>query len=421
MKHYALRCLTLFVCLFAFVATSNSFAGWQKQNIVRYNDDGSVKSRVEFYVNQDGQQSSFTIFKNAGLRVYMTFFGATWPEFKRYMMWDDQTAKAPGDYPDGASLPDDALKILGMMGGVDMKNATVYGSSGINLKMFISDYFFNQYGKQVDVAFELCPYAGQVVGSLPNVNIEVDNANIRKVLVSYPRPQVSVPPDGGDVTAVTANQGNVTVKCNKQQTANVSHGGSVGGVIVNGGYIKEVQAPGGCDLLVVRPRRLAIGKKKLAKLGVVGVANPTLFGGNFSGDVEVKGRICKIYSANGLGGSGVDISCGRESNVSYHNRNINKIVLPRGSDGGKIAAGSKPATSGSFDFFGAIGKVVVGVKKLGKVQYAGDAPVLDTYFISKQMIRVKGAGARKGTAFSATSKNIVPFGTLDLTAANFGN
>jgi len=36
------------------------------------------------------------------------------------------------------------------------------------------------------------------------------------------------------------------------------------------------------------------------------------------------------------------------------------------------------------------------------------------------MIRVKGAGARKGTAFSATSKNIVPFGILDLTQANFG-
>jgi len=359
MKRYAFQILSIFVV--AFILASQTFAGWNKQTIVRYNTDGSVKSRVNFYVNQDGQQSYFSIYKNAGLRIYMTFFGATWPEFKRYMMWDDQTAKAPGDYPDGSKLPADALKLLGMMGGVDMKDATVYSSGGINLKMFISDYFFNRYGKQVSVAFNLCPYAGQVVGSLPDVNIEVDNANIRRVQVTYPRPQVSVPPAGGDVTAVTPNQGNVTVKCNKQQTANDSHGGNIGGVIVNGGYIESVQAPGGCDLLVMRSRKLAIGKKKLAKLGVVGVANPTLFGGYFSNDIEVKGRIVKIFCANGLGG--VDISCGRENNVSYHNRNINKIILPRGSEGGKIAAGSKPGTSGAFDFFGAIGKVVVGVKK----------------------------------------------------------
>ncbi|GEM_PF-3445349 len=417
MKRFTFQTLIMFVAVFALA--SQLFAGWQKQTIVRYNTDGSVKSTVNFYVNQSGQESHFTIYKNAGLRIYMTFFGATWPQFKNYMMWDDQTALAPEDFPHGNTLPGFPLKILGMMGGVDMKDATIYNGSTINLKMFISDFFYNQYGKQVSVAFELCPYPGQVVGSLPDVNIEVDNAMIRKVQVTYPRPQMEVKDGTNFVLAVNENQGKVTVKCNKMQTANVSHGGSIGGIFVDGGYIQDVQALGGCDILQIRPRKLSIGKKKLEKLGIVGPIDPSLFGGYFKGDVEVKGRIIKVYSANGLGNK--NISCGRDSNVSYHNRNLNKIILPRGSEGGKIAAGSKPGTSGSFDFFGAIGKVVCGVKKLGQVSYAGDAKVLNTYFISRQLIRAKGAGARKGTCFDATSKNIVPFGIVYFTQANFGN
>jgi len=360
----------------------------------------------------------------------MTFFGATWPEFKRYMKLDKSKLEtwntaSTYDFPGLA-------EIMGMYGGIEMLDGNFEGGS-IDINMGISDYFYNQYGKQVEVAITIIGNPRQR-GSVRDIDITVFNANIRKVEVTFPKPATTVPaPAGGLVTAVPAGvDGTVTVKCNSGADAvNSTHGGNIGGVIVNGGCIGDVEAPGGCDVLIARSRKLTMGKAKLKKLGVTGDALPNAFAGYYTGDVEVRGRIVNLFSGNGLG-NGSTIACGYDGNA-YYGRNLKKIILPKGAIGSKIAAGSKPgADQANADFCGSIGKVVVGTKKRGQVNYNGDAPLTNCTFISRSLIRVKGPGAKKGSAFlddtagptiftDGVSTCILPWGRIKITKDNFGN
>ena len=418
MKRYSFQTLSIFII--SLILVSQSFAGWHKEVITPNN--GPVKNTVNFWVNQSGQQSSFTIYKpGSGLRVYITFFGATWPEFKRYMRLDESKLEAWNE--SSTYVFPDIEKILGWYGGINMEDGQFEGGK-ITLEMGLSDYFYNQYGKQVEVAIEIIGNPNQR-GSVRDIDITVNNANIRKVEVTFPKPATTVPaPDGGLVTAVNAN-GKVTVKCNDDRD-NSTHGGNIGGVIVNGGFIGNVNAPGGCDLLIARSRKLTMGKGQLKKLGVTGDALPNAFAGYYNGTINVRGRIVNLFSGNGLGNK-AQIACGYDEKAAYYGRNLKKIVLPKGAIGAKIAAGSAPgATQADAEFCGSIGKVVVGTKKRGQVNYNGDAPLTNCTFITRSLIRVKGPGARKGSAFleetdPGVSKCIVPWGEVKITKDNFGN
>ncbi len=308
MKRYSFQILSIFII--TIILASQSFAGWQKQNIAIRDDAGTVVDTVNFWVDQSGQQSSFTIYKpGSGLRIYITFFGVTWPEFKRYMKLNDSNLEA-WNTASGYDFPGLA-KLMGMYGGIDMTDGQFEGGD-ISIEIGASDYFYNQYGKQMEVAISIFGNPGQR-GSVRDIDITVDNANIRRVEVTFPKPATTVTaPSGGLVTAVGAD-GEVTVKCNND-SANSSHGGNIGGIIVNGGFIGDVEAPGGCDLLIARSRNLRMGKAQLKKLGVTGDALPNAFAGFYKGDIEVRGRIVNLFSGNGLG-NGSTIACGYDGDA----------------------------------------------------------------------------------------------------------
>ena len=418
MKRYSFQILSIF--LITLIVASQTFAGWQREVIDIRNDAGTISDTVSFWVNQSGQQSSFTIYKpGSGLRTYITFFGTTWPEFKRYMKLNDSDLE-PWDTASGYEFPNLA-KIMGMYGGIDMTDGQFDGGD-ISIEIGLSDYFYNQYGKQVEVAISIFGNPGQR-GSVRDIEIIVNNANIRRVEITFPKPATTVAaPVGGLVTAV-GYDGEVTVECNEDN--NSTHGGNIGGIIVNGGFIGDVEAPGGCDVLIARSRKLTMGKAQLKKLGVTGDALPNAFAGYYTGDVEVRGRIVNLFSGNGLGSSAT-IACGYDGDA-YYGRNLKKIILPKGAIGAEIAAGSKPGDDQTkADFCGSIGKVVVGTKKRGQVKYDGDAPLSGCTFTTRSLIRVKGPGAKKGSAFlpagdADVSICVLPWGEIEVTEDNFGN
>ena len=235
MKRYSFQ--TLSILIISLIVASQSFASWQKESVTSYNDDGSVANIVNFWVNQSGQQSSFTIYKRGGgMRVYITFFGATWPEFKRYMKFNSSELQTADKY--APNLPEDVYKILGLYGGINMLDTEFDGK--ITLGIGMSDYFYNQYGKQVEVAINIIGHPKQV-GAGPNITIEVDNADIRQLIITYPKPATKI--EGTKQTPGKVVSASVLpvviIKCNKTTAQKITHGGNIGGVIVNGGCIRS--------------------------------------------------------------------------------------------------------------------------------------------------------------------------------------
>ena len=414
MKRHTLQIIGLLVI--ALIFASQTFAGWQHERIATYDSNGKANGYAEFDVNQSGQQSYFTIFKRiAGMRVYMTFFGVTYPEFKNFMRFGYSTLEIWTGYPDDTPI--------GFIGGIDFSK--INASSFVDINMGVSDHFGLQYGKQLEVAFNIIGgNPGQAVGPLPDVNIEVNNASIRSVRVTYPKPQIRV---DSTTTQIVANisGGKVTVTCNRAGSY-YKFGGSLGGVIVNGGIINALTAPSGIGLISASARRASLGKKKLARLGFGQKAKavPTLIGGTIGGVITTKGKIDVIFAGNGLGAPANNgfseqkpsIACGNDGTVSYSGRNIKKIVAKRGAWGATVAAGSKPATA-SPDFLGGISKVVVSAKKRGAINYGGGAALSNACnFISYNKFKLAGSGVKKETAFCANSFNIVPWGSLPLDA-----
>ncbi len=417
MKRYSFQILCIFVV--TLILASRTFAAWQKETVPYYNSDGSLAGYVTFDVNQSGQQSSFTIFKRVrGMRVYMTFFGVTYPGFKRYMRFDKADWTQTGT---GYTLPDpNDGSWIGGIAFTELED--IIGT--IKLKMYISDHFAIQYGKPVKVAFNIVGgNPGQAVGPMPDVDIIVENADISSVRVTYPRPQVSI---DSATTQVVANisGGIVTVKCNDNNDPLVEYGGSIGGVIVNGGFVGDLESPNGIGLISTSARKVRVGKKKLARLGFGqgAKAQATLVGGVIGGTITTKGQINTIFAGNGLGapaGNGVPsemkpkIACGYDGSSSY-GRNIKKIIAKRGAWGATVAAGSAASTA-SPAFLGGIGKVVVTKKSKGAINYDGGASLSNgCNFISYNKFKLCGSGVKEGTAFCANSFNVVPWGTLSL-------
>ena len=411
MKRYSFQILSIFII--ALIVVSQSFASWQKETVHGYNTDGIIDFTYTIDINQSGQQSYFTMYKQvAGMRVYMTFFGVTWPEFKNYMQFNSTTPKIGTTLPDG--------NVIGDIGGIDL--TSFESADSIDINMYISDHFGLQYGEQLKVAINICGNLHQTYGSMPDVNINVGNADISSVTVTYVKPPVSVNAD----TQVVANisGGLVTVKCN-DGGATYKYGGGIGGVIVNGGFIGNIDAPKGIAQITASARRISLGKKKLARLGFGQNANAkaTLLGGVIGGDITTKGQIVNIYAGNGLGApsgpgviNGMDkpkIACGYDG-ASYHGRSIKKIIAKRGAWKATVSAGSAPSTSNP-DFLGGIAKVIVTSKKKGAINYDDGASLSNgCNFISYNRFKLCGSGVKKKTAFCASSFNVVPWGTIPL-------
>jgi len=411
MKRYTLQIISIFVITLIFA--SQTFAGWQQEKVATYTSDGDINGYAEFAVNQSGQQSFFTIFKRiSGMRVYMTFFGVTYPEFKYYMKFGSSAMEIK-NYPNDRDI--------GFIGGIDF--SIFDKSTFVDIKMNVSDHFGLQYGKQVEVAFNIIGgNPGQAVGPLPNVNIEVGNANIRSVRVTYPKPQISVDATTTQIAAAVTG-GKVSVACNGGISL-YKFGGSLGGVIVNGGVVDSLTAPNGIGLISASSRKVGIGKKKLARLGFGqgAKADPTLVGGTIGGTITTKGRIDVIFAGNGLGAplnNGFaemkpSIACGYDGFASYSGRNIKKIIAKRGAWGATVAAGSAAATA-SPDFLGGIGKVLVTKRPKGAINYYGGSALSNgCNFISYNRFKLCGSGVKEGTAFCATSYNVLPWAALPL-------
>ncbi len=418
MKRRAIQLICLAVSVFAFVGSSH--AGWRRETITTWNDN-----IVTFQVNQSMQRSYFTIYKNIrGMRVYMTFFGTTYPEFKYRMQWDTDAPTMGGTFPDDNGI--------GWIGGINMKDDDL-ANGGINLLIYISDFFALQYGKQAEVAINICGHPRQTVGSMPNVSVKLNNANLRCLKVTYPKPQTTIISNGAVVEAVFADPYSGKVSATLNDNANVKYGGGLGGVIVAGGVIRDVTAPHGIDLVVARGRRLRMGKRRLKRYGFTAMT-PSIVGGVVGGTITTKGRIVSIFSGNVLGGlatavnvpagSNPKVAAGNDANGCYYGRNIRKIIARRGGYKAVIAAGSvADETATSWDFLGSINKMYCGKKKYGSNDGDGNVAALrDCAFISANRIKIVGPGVKNGNVFSASnelSKVVTSFGEFDINADYF--
>jgi len=313
---------TIILSLAAIILVSSSVADDWKHYVFQartdIKTDGTYPATklVDFWVNQDGYESRFTIYKPNvnGLRVYIVFEGISWQAFQQYTLFAATSIKSI-DMPDGTKVP---------FGFLNMQDSALE-AGGITVKAAMSGEFLKRYHHLPTMSVRVIGQSLQTIGNKPNVNVELKGGKINVVKVDYPRPAISE----------FANPGIVKVK----QTGD-GRESYINAVNVRGGQLGDCTAVHGINLLTVKGRRY----KKT-----------TIIGGNTTGTTTTEGKIDKIFASNGLGGK---ITSG--SNKSANG--IRKVVCVRGGNGAIITAGGTSATKTPI---GAVGKISISLKKHG--------------------------------------------------------
>ena len=344
---------TIFLSLITVILVSSALAGdWKHYRFQARSDiktDGSLNptALVDFWVNHNGGQSKFTIYKPNvnGLRVYIVVEGVSWDAFKQYTLFAATSIKSI-TVPDGSAVP---------FGFLNMQDSALT-AGGITVKAGMSGMFTKLYYKQPTISVRVIGQPGQPIGNVPNVNVDVKGGVINVVKVDYPRGALNI-------SGATTNTPTGTVKV-KQSGAG---GGQslINAVTVRGGILGDCSAVKGLNQLIVKGRRY---KKTL------------IAGGSTAGTSKTDGPIKKIYASNGLGGT---IIAGED----YSPNGIRKVVAVRGGNGAKIIAGddSSPTTP-----VGTIGKIYINLKKFGANTTLNNCKFY-SYAISKVQLNKKHA------------------------------
>ncbi len=358
----------LFTCTIIIVTlltcTATSFAGWRHF----VDPDSGVNL---YYEKLDGSYGgSFAMFQYVGgMRFYVFVEGADFDDFYKKMKWG---TLAINQEPNEGGHP--------YVGGIMFPSK---GGTEINFKMYASDYFQDQYGKPLRLRFLVLGKPGANGGVMPKINIDVDNAHIDKVKVNYGRTRVVV--SGTGTTNVTTRDATVNVTCGVGGAANALAGqqtqyrGGIGGILVGGGFIGECKSGKGIPMLVARCRNIRKFKLRM--------------GGSIAGDIVSRGAIRRIIMGGGLGikntvhGIGSarkgSISAGWDGTAPYM-RNIKKVVLKRGGNDSKIAAGDN-ASAANYYFMAGIKKI-----KIRNRNGSGNPNLDKCQFISQWKSKVVG-------------------------------
>ena len=316
---------TIFLSLITVILVSSALAGdWKQYRFQARTDiktDGSLNptALVDFWVNHNGGQSKFTIYKPNvnGLRVYIVVEGISWDAFRQYTLFA-ATATKSITLPDGTAVP---------FGFLNMQDSALT-SGGITIKAGMSGMFTKLYHRQPTISVRVIGQPGQTIGNGPNVNVDVKGGVINSVKVDYPRGALSI-------SGATTNTTPGIVKVKQSGTGRES---LINAVNVRGGILSDCQAVVGVNQLIVKGRRY---KKTL------------IAGGSIAGTSTTEGPIKKVYASNGLGGT---ITAGDNN---YPN-GVRKVVAVRGGSGAKVIAGGDQTIP-----IGTIGKVYINLKKFG--------------------------------------------------------
>ncbi|MCK5852431.1 hypothetical protein KAH27_05315, partial [bacterium] len=304
----------------AIILVSSSMAeDWKRYVFQARSDiktDGTLNPTklVDFWVNQDGYESRFTIYKPNvnGLRVYIVFEGISWQAFQQYTLFAATAIKSI-DMPDGTKVP---------FGFLNMTDAALT-AGGITVKAGMSGEFLKLYHHQPRMSVRVIGQSMQTIGNAPNVTVDLKGGKINVVKVDYPRPAVSKFATPGIVKVKQSGKGRESY---------------ISAVNVRGGKLGDCTAVHGINQLTVKGRRY----KKT-----------TIIGGNTTGTTKTDGKIDKIFVSNGLGGT---ITSGDDKSAN----GIRKVVCVRGGNGAKIIAGGDQVTP-----IGAVGKISISTKKHG--------------------------------------------------------
>ena len=366
----------ILLSLIAVVLVSSALAGdWKHYTFQARTDiktDGTFAATklVDFWVNQKGYESRFTIYKQnvSGLRVYIVVDGVSWDAFKQYTLFAANAVKSI-DMPDGTKVP---------FGGLDMTDAALASGGNITIKGAMSGMFTKLYYRQPTISVRVIGQPGQSVGTTPNVTVDVKGSVINVVKVDFPRPPVTITPGVTNFAKVG------TVKVKQSGTGRES---LINAVNVRGGILGDCSAVVGLNQLIVKGRRY----KKIS-----------IAGGNITGTCKTDGKIRKVYASNGLDGK---VTSGED----FSPNGIRKVVAVRGGNGAIITAGGTKATVSPM---GVIGKIYINLKKFGKYTTLNNCKFY-SYLLPKVQLNKKHAVIANVTSCSV----ITPNGTTNIDAA----
>ena len=364
---------TIVLSLVAIILVSSALAGdwkhyvFQARTDIKTDGTPNPTKLVDFWVNQDGYESRFTIYKPNvnGLRVYIVFEGISWQAFQQYTLFAATSIKSI-TMPDGIKVP---------FGFLNMQDSAL-SSGGITVKAGMSGEFLKLYHHQPRMSVRVIGQPGQPIGNVPNVNVDLTGGKINVVKVDYPRSAMTI-------SGATTNFTTGTVAVKQSGDGRESY---INAVTVRGGKLGACTAVHGINQLVVKGRRY----KKT-----------TIVGGSTTGTSTTEGPISKIYASNGLGGT---IISGSDKSPN----GIRKVICVRGGSGAKIIAGddSSPTTP-----IGTIGKISISNKKYGQFTTLANC---DFYSYAASKVRLN----KKNTTFAEIvgCDVITPNGTFPIDA-----
>ncbi len=346
---------TIVLSLVAIILVSSALAGdwkhyvFQARTDIKTDGSPNPTKLVDFWVNQDGYESRFTIYKPNvnGLRLYIVFDGISWQAFQQYTLFAATSIKSI-DMPDGTKVP---------FGFLNMQDSALE-SGGITVKAGMSGEFLKRYHHLPIMSVRVIGQSLQTIGNVPNVNVDVKGGKINVVKVDYPRSAMTI--SGGKTNFTT---GTVSVK--QSGDGRESY---INAVNVRGGKLGNCEAVHGINQLIVKGRRY----KKT-----------TINGGNITGTSTTEGKIDKVFVSNGLGGTII-------SGSNHSANGVRKVICVRGGSGAKVIAGddSSPTTP-----IGAVGKISISTKKYGQYTTLANC---DFYSYSVSKVRLN----KKHTTFA---------------------